>query len=177
MERKALLLSLQALAKLSFPFSMTILGDGPQGHLIKAWIEELGLVDNVQWKGRVPWHEVQAAFKEHQVFLFTSLRDSFGSQIVEAMSHGLAIVTLDHQGAHDFVPDAAGIRVPVTKPDQSIGALGEALTMIHENPMQFHKMSKAGLEFARLNAWSLKARSITEIYLRIIEGHPQEVTR
>ena len=164
LERKALRLSLEAVARLKQPFRMTILGDGPQESLVKSWIQELNLQDNVTWPGRVPWHDVQKALNEHEVFLFTSLRDSFGSQLLEAMSNGLAIVTLDHQGAHDFVPNDAGIRVPVTTPDETAAALAHALDSFSHNIDQLQRMSSAALHFARQNEWSIKATNITSMY-------------
>ena len=173
LERKALQLSLQTVAKLEIPFSMTILGDGPQDHLAPQWIEELGLEDNVKWLGRVPWSDVQRAYQEHEVFLFTSLRDSFGSQLLEAMSNGLAIVTLDHQGGRDFVPNGAGIRVPPTQPDKTIVELAEALTSIYQNPQNLKAMSKTGLEFARRHEWSLKAAQMSEMYRSLVKSMPE----
>ncbi len=174
LERKAIKLALQVVAKLDFPFSMTILGDGPEDAFINDWIKDLGLSDRVQWKGRVPWDEVQTAYEEHEVFLFTSLRDSFGSQLLEAMSNGLAIVTLDHQGGHDFVPDEAGIRVRVTNPESTIKHLATALTNLHENPQKLAQMSKTGLEFARQNNWTIKAAEMTKMYQSVVKNLPEK---
>ena len=175
LERKALKLSLETVALLKFPFRMTILGDGPQDDLIHAWIKELGLEDKVDWKGRVPWNEVQRALDDHEVFLFTSLRDSFGSQLLEAMSNGLAIVTLDHQGAHDFVPDNAGLRVPVTTPQQTAISLADALTRLNGDQKLLQSMSASALDFAQQNEWSIKASQMTKLYRTVVTTPNKEV--
>ena len=168
LERKALRLSLETVALLKFPYKMTILGDGPQDELIPQWINELNLQETVEWKGRVPWHEVQNALATNEVFLFTSLRDSFGSQLLEAMSNGLAVVTLDHQGAHDFVPDNAGIRVPVHTPKDTAAALARALKELYDHPEQLPKLSESALLFARKNEWSIKASQMTKLYESVL---------
>lgn len=174
LERKAIKLSLEAVAKLDFPFHMTILGDGPEDVYVNDWIKDLGLTDRVTWKGRVPWDEVQRAYEAHEVFLFTSLRDSFGSQLLEAMSNGLAIVTLDHQGAHDFVPDDAGIRVRVSTPDETAQNLADALKQLDNDSEQLSRMSKTGLEFARRNNWTIKAAEMTKMYQSVVKNLPQK---
>lgn len=175
LERKALKLSLETVALLNFPFQMTILGDGPQDDLINGWIADLGLADKVNWKGRVPWNEVQKALEDHEVFLFTSLRDSFGSQLLEAMSNGLAVVTLDHQGAHDFVPNDAGIRVPVTSPTETAKALANALTHLNGNNSLLTSMSESALKFARENEWSLKASAMTKLYETVVQTPDKQI--
>ncbi len=174
LERKAIKLSLEVVAKLDFPFKMTILGDGPEDRFVNGWIEDMGLADRVEWKGRVPWDEVQTAYEANEVFLFTSLRDSFGSQLLEAMSNGLAIVTLDHQGAHDFVPEEAGIRVPVTNPEETADRLADALTLLHENQEKLLLMSKSGLGFARQNNWTIKAAEMTKMYHAAVKSLPEK---
>jgi glycosyltransferase involved in cell wall biosynthesis len=118
---------------------------------------------------------VQKAYEEHEVFLFTSLRDSFGSQLLEAMSQGLAIVTLDHQGAHDFVPDGAGIRVEISNPGATIDKLAEAMTGLYQNPQTLHRMSETGLEFSRKNSWTLKAEQMTKRYESVVKSLPEDV--
>lgn len=175
LERKAIRLSLEAVARLDFPFSMTILGDGPEDAFVNDWIADMGLSERVAWKGRVPWADVQRAYEEHEVFLFTSLRDSFGSQLLEAMSNGLAIVTLDHQGASDFVPDNAGIRVKVTTPGETTTLLADALSRLNNNNDLLASMSKSGLEFARQNNWTLKAAEMTKLYASVVKNLPEKV--
>ena len=175
LERKALRLSLEAVSLLKFPYKMTILGDGPQDSLIPQWIKELHLESTVEWKGRVPWHEVQKALDDHEVFLFNSLRDSFGSQLLEAMSNGLAIVTLDHHGAQDFVPESTGLRVPVTTPDQTALALAGALTKLNNAPDLLSSMSAKALEFSRNNEWSVKAEQMTKLYEKVLNQRHEHV--
>ena len=177
LERKALRLSLEAVSQLKVPFRMTILGDGPQETLVQNWIREYNLEGKVAWPGRVPWSDVQRAYEEHEVFLFTSLRDSFGSQLLEAMSNGLAIVTLDHQGARDFVPDEAGIRVPVASPQETIENLTEALTHLYHNPRQLLPMSETGLNFARQHDWVLKADQMSKLYRTLMQEDSGVVSR
>ena len=62
--------------------------------------------------------------------LFTSLRDSFGSQVLEAMAMGLPIICLDLHGAHDFVPDAASLKVSIGSPGETVHNLAGAIAGI-----------------------------------------------
>ena len=167
LERKAIRLALQAVSRLDVPFRMTILGDGPQEDQVEGWIRSYGLDGKVQWLGRVPWDDVKKAYREHEVFLFTSIRDSFGSQLVEAMSNGLAIVALDHHGTHDFVPDQAGLKVPVTTVEATIDGLAAALRTLHGNDEALRAMSQTSLDYARTHEWSLKASHMTELYREV----------
>jgi glycosyltransferase involved in cell wall biosynthesis len=84
--------------------------------------------------------------------------------LLEAMSQGLAIVTLDHQGAHDFVPEEAGIKVRVGTPYETTRRLAEAIESLYHSPEILMPMSKTGLAFARLHEWSLKAERVTQLY-------------
>lgn len=164
LEKKALRLSLETVSLLETPFRMTILGDGPQDGLINDWLAELGLEDRVRWKGRVSWEQVRKEFDDHEVMLFTSLRDSFGSQLLEAMGNGVVVATLDQHGARDFVPDDAGIKVPVTTPELTAAALAAALDRLNGDVDVLSSMSSAALGFARRHEWGAKAAEMSELY-------------
>ena len=72
-------------------------------------------------------------FNEADAFLFTSLRDSFGSVVLEAMGHGLLIVTLNHQGVRDFVPADGGVKVSVESPEQTTRELAQAIDALAQD--------------------------------------------
>jgi glycosyltransferase involved in cell wall biosynthesis len=127
------------------------------GHLVPTWVKEFGLREKVEWRGQVPWEEVKKAYLEHDIFMFCSLRDSFGMQFLEAMAYGLPIITLNHQGAGDNIPDTVGIKVQVTEPDETTSRLAQAVEFLFENAEQRHLMGKIGSEFAKTHIWRLKA--------------------
>src|SRR5208283_2053083 len=71
--------------------------------------------------------ELRRAYAEHDALIFTSLRDTFGSQLLEAMAMGVPIITLDLHGAHDWLPDVASIKVPVGGPAETVRNLAGAI--------------------------------------------------
>ncbi|MBW4548426.1 MAG: glycosyltransferase [Symplocastrum torsivum CPER-KK1] len=168
--RKALLLTLEALSKVNslIPFKLTILGSGSLDHYVPGWIKEFSLEGKVECRGHVPWTEVKNAYLENDVFIFTSLRDSFGAQLLEAMSQALPVVTLDHHGAQDFIPNGAGIKVPVTNPAETISALAQAVEYMYGNPKERLEMGRIGYEFAKTQTWSKKALKISMYYQEVL---------
>jgi glycosyltransferase involved in cell wall biosynthesis len=168
--RKGLLLALEALARVNPGLSVhcTILGDGEQGRYLREWVATLGLADRVDWRGQVPWSEAIDAFRNHDVFLFTSLRETEGVQLLEAMAGGAVVVTLDHHGPHLAVPDSAGIKVPVTTPQKTVAALAHALERLASEPETVHAMSIAGMQWAAENTWNKKAARAIEYYRHIL---------
>lgn len=167
--RKGVNLALEALSRVSpeVPFTLTILGDGPFGSLVPGWLKELDLQDKVKWLGQAPFSQVKEAYLSHDVFLFSSLRDSFGSQILEAMAHGLPVIVLDHQGAGDFVPDDAGIKVPVREPAYTIQAMAEAVEFMYRHPADRISFGKKGYAFAKNQMWDAKKKLIADYYVKV----------
>jgi len=107
---------------------------------------------------------VREAYLKSHVFLFTSLRDSIGAQVLEAMAFGLPVVTLDHHGARDLVPDAAGIKVHVGSRPDTVRALARAIDQLQADVVRRTSMGRAGYEFARGQSWPLTAKRMSVCY-------------
>ncbi len=179
--RKGLPLALDALARVRTPFTLTILGGGMEAGTVQAMLRARGLEDRVSWTGsRVPWEKVRAAYLSHDVLLFTSLRDSFGAQLLEAMACGLPVVCLDTSGARDFVPASAAIKVPVHMRQQVVRDLASAIENYAEAPAAMRsRMSEAALRTAREHTWRKRAAHAEQLYLRLLgrEQPPTNRTR
>ena len=133
--RKALPLALEALAQVrEVNVKLLIAGDGEMRGPWENRARHLQVEDRVKFLGTAPWNELPNLYQRADAFLFTSLRDSFGMQVLEAMGHGLPVLTLDHQGAGTFVPAPAGIKVPVTDPRETVTRLAEGIRWLARNP-------------------------------------------
>lgn len=148
--RKGLALVLDALGRVDkrVKFHLDVMGDGPVGSLVPGWIAEAGLADRVTWHGSVPYEATRAAYLSHDLFMLCSLRDTYANQYLESMALGLPILTLDHHGATDFIPAAAGIKAPVQTADATVDALARAVEHLYDHPDQLEAMGRAGFAYA-----------------------------
>ena len=167
--RKGLPLVLESLTKVNpnIAWKMTIVGAGDLSNCVPNWIKKFGLEDRVKYRGFVPWQKVKNEYLKSDVFFFTSLRDSFGSQILEAMAYGLPIITLNHHGARDFMPDGAGIKVPVTEPSETVNMLAQAVEYMYKHPEKRLDMGSIGYDFAKTQSWSHKVFEMSECYKKL----------
>lgn len=167
--RKGLPLALEALTQVGkqIPWKMTILGGGFLSNYVPIWIKEFGLENRVTYGELIPWIEVKDAYLNHDVFFFTSLRDSTGMQLLEALAQGLPIIGLDHQGVKDFVPDDAAIKIPVTNPNETVQGLAKAIEYMFEHPEKRLEMGLIGYEFAKMYTWKQNAIKMSEYYQEI----------
>jgi glycosyltransferase involved in cell wall biosynthesis len=168
--RKGLLLALEAMSFIDkkTKWTLTIVGDGPQGAMLPNWITSLGLQANVKWLGRIPYADVQTQYDNADLFLFTSLRDTTGIQLLEAMGRGLPILTLDHQGAATVVTDEAGIKIPVTTPQETAKGIARAIETLAADRPRLFNMGQAAIEVARSNTWDQKALKALAIYRDLV---------
>lgn len=164
--RKALGLGLEALAqvKSEIPVQLLVAGDGPLRQEWEELARQLQLTEQVQFLGAVPFAEMQEIFHRADALLFTSLRDSFGSVALEAMAQALPVLTLDHQGVGELVPHEAGIKIPVTTPEETISALANGIRYLAEKPGARQQMGENGWHFARKNTWPYRAKEMSRWY-------------
>ena len=169
---KGLPLALEAFSKVDakVPVRLRIAGDGPLKVQMQRFAETLGIAERVEFLGDVPWLEMKRHYQEADLFLFTSLRDSSGQVLAEAMGSGLPIVTLNHQGVGAIVPAAAGIRVSVEDPDCTVLKLAEGLSRIIGSAELRKNMAEAATAHAQTMSWNQHAEKMSEWYAEVLAG-------
>lgn len=172
LHRKALPLALQALHAVGdLSVHLTVAGDGPMRGIYKRDIQRLGLQDRVTILGMVPLERVFELCRVSDALLFTSICDTFGSQVLEAMAQGLPVITLDHQGVGAFLPGAASIKVPVTTPTETVTGLANAIRSLENSAALRSSMAIAALEFARTQTWPRRIARMNDLYAEVVGKH------
>jgi len=168
--RKALPMALDALSMTTTPSTLTIVGDGLSSERVRSMIRERRLDDRVYWEGRrLSLEEVRSEYVKHDALLFTSVRETSGVQLLEAMALGLPVICLDLHGASDVVPDNAGFKVRVTTPVEVTLALAAAMDKFSGLGCDVKEaMSSASLEFAKKNTWPERAQKAEELYRELL---------
>jgi glycosyltransferase involved in cell wall biosynthesis len=169
--RKALVLALDAMAQVTEDVRLVILGAASASIHPDELIRERGLARRVRWLGKVGWDEMKRYYAESDCLLFTSLRDSMGTQILEAAGSGLAIICLDHHGAAAFVSEEMGYRVPVTTPSQTARMLAQSIDRFARLPLADRvRFSRASLNKAKTLSWHRRIEDVEASYERVLAG-------
>jgi glycosyltransferase involved in cell wall biosynthesis len=169
---KALPLLFRALAALppGIRYELKILGDGPLRRRWQKLARGLGLEDRCQWVGWLPHQEAMRYYDWADVLVFTSLRDTSGNVVLEALSCGVPVICLDHQGVGDIVTPECGVKIPVTTPKGVIAQLLRAIISLAEDRTQLRSMSLAAIKRARQYLWSHNAEEMARIYYAVLQG-------
>ncbi len=163
---KALHLLLHALGGLprELSYTLRILGAGPQEQRWHRLARRLGVERHCQWLGWLPYEEAQRHYAWAHALVFTSLRDTSGNVVLEALSHGVPVICLDHQGAGDLVTPACGLKVPVTTPARVIAGLRQALLTLAWDPHYLAALSQGALARAEEYLWQRQGERMARFY-------------
>lgn len=109
--------------------------------------------------GYIPNTDLPALYNGASAFLYTSLRESFGIPILEAMACGTPVVT----SCTSAIPEIAGEGALLVDPTDP-SAIGSALLKL-ENDAAFRERQRAyGLERVTKFSWEQTARKLLELY-------------
>lgn len=156
------------LIKAEVPFELRVLGEGPCRAVWQKLAKSLGIDDRIAWLGQLPHAEALQQYDWADVFAFTSLRDTTGTVVVEALSAGLPIVAFDHQGVADVVTDECGIKVAVDNPASAIKGFAAAIRELASDAVRREQLSQGALERANEYLWSRHGRNMATIYYRMV---------
>lgn len=164
MPRKGVLLLLDVMQQLSnYPgITLTIIGDGEMRDVFLNKLAEYNLQDRVFWKGKMPFDSVRQYYASHDVFFYTSLRDSCPAQLIEAMAFGMPVVTLNLHGQALIVDDDRGFRAACETPEEAIKNLKDSILELYSQPALVKSMSKAANDFAEQQKWEKKINNIVD---------------
>lgn len=168
---KALQLLLSALARVppSVSYELKILGEGPLAGRWKRLASSLGVASRCRWLGWLPLAEALAEYDWADVLVFTSLRDTAGTVVLEALSKGVPVVCLDHQGAGDIVTPKCGVKIPVTRPKLAIAELARILVALAHDRRRIHALSRGAIARAGEFHWERQGERLAGIYRRVLD--------
>ncbi|QDS98993.1 glycosyltransferase family 4 protein [Adhaeretor mobilis] len=169
---KALPLLLRAMAELPLDccVQVRVMGEGPR---LAAWqklAEQLTVADRIQWIG---WPNYQWQLPQYQwadVFAFTSLRDTSGTGLLEALAAGTPIIGLDHQGAADIMNLECAVPVPVTNPKRTITAIRDAIVDLSTDPSKLAELSRGAVVRAKKYTWEGQRVAMKAIYATALQA-------
>jgi glycosyltransferase involved in cell wall biosynthesis len=124
--------------------TLTIVGSGPAKRRLHHLCQNLQLCDAVHWAGWVPQSEIATYYQNADLLLFPSLRDSGGMVVLEALAHGLPVVTTDLGGPGLIVNRSCGRTVATAgcTPNQLVERFCDSLLEIVTNHALLETLSR-----------------------------------
>jgi glycosyltransferase involved in cell wall biosynthesis len=128
-------------------------------------LEEIGdkdLINNIVLTGYVVNTDLPAIYCQSKIFLYPSLRESFGIPMLEAMACGVPVITSNTSSMPEVAGNAAVIIDPF-KPEEISAAM---ITLYCDNDQRI-ELIRAGFIQAAKFSWRAMAQDVLNIYKEI----------
>ncbi|MFV1442899.1 MULTISPECIES: glycosyltransferase family 4 protein [unclassified Phaeobacter] len=110
-----------ALARISQPWRLNIVGDGPARPEVETLMRPFG--EHVRFFGELNREALEALYQQASLFLWPGVNEAFGMVYLEAQAHGVPVVAQDRPGLCDVVTQW---EEPDLNPTTDSGAAGYA---------------------------------------------------
>lgn len=114
------------------------------------------------YPGYITHSDLPAIYNGANTFLYTSLRESFGIPLLEAMACGTPVVTSNTSA----IPEIAGDGAILIDP-QEAQAIADQLLKLENDPRYYDKNVAYGLERVKLFSWTRTAMNLLNVYQKI----------
>jgi glycosyltransferase involved in cell wall biosynthesis len=113
--------------------------------------------------------EMKNIYLQHDVFLFTSIRDSFGGQVFEAMACSLPVIALNQGGVKSLLPEGSLFKVSLNDPDTIATEISTELKHLWKDEKLRIQKGTEAFNYALTESWSARARRLEVYYEQILE--------
>ena len=134
--------------------------------VIDGLLREERLEDLKPWlrfPGYIPNRDLPAVYSGASVFIYTSLRESFGIPLLEAMACGTPVITSDTSA----MPEVAGSGALLIDPADP-QTIASALLLLERDAQLYGQQVAYGLERVRRFSWEHTARELLDLYRSVV---------
>jgi len=138
-------------------------------HELEKLLDEIGdkqLINNIVLTGYVVNTDLPAIYSLSKIFLYPSLRESFGIPMLEAMGCGVPVITSNTSSMPEVAGDAAHIINPYNPEEITQGIIKILADKEYSN-----QLSEKGIERNKLFSWKNMAEKVLELYNDIKTQH------
>jgi 1,2-diacylglycerol 3-alpha-glucosyltransferase len=141
---------------------LVLVGDGPIRDQLKSLVTRLGLKETTSFTGSVAHAEIASYYQVADLFVFSSLTDTQGIVVLEAIASGLPVVALRDEAFTSMVKN--GRNGFLLRPDASPALFARRVAALLENQAQRRRFSAASVRIARECSEEEQARRLTRVY-------------
>ncbi|MFN6991826.1 MAG: glycosyltransferase [Fervidobacterium sp.] len=140
-----------------------VVGDGPERKELEELAEELGITQRTVFTGYVPHKEIKEYYKASDLFVFSSLTETQGLVVLEALASGTPVVAIAYKGIANVLVNGEGAVTTGINEDEFYNAIVKAID-------EKEVLSKKGIEYVE-KYWSMNkmADRLEEIYSKAID--------
>ena len=168
-----LLLRALAILPAHVDYKLRVLGEGPCEADWKGLAEQLGIASRIEWVGWPAYRDTLPQYAWADVFAFTSLRDTSGTGLLEALAAGAPLLSVDHQGAADLVHAGCGLLVPVGDPAATIAGFARGVQALAADERLLKTLSDAALAEAYRYTWEPQRAALQDWYDAALAEAPE----
>jgi glycosyltransferase involved in cell wall biosynthesis len=159
-KRKNIARLVEAFEAVDPTWRLVLIGSGGYGAAeIHARIAASPAAARISVLGYVTAEELAGWYARAMVFAFPSLDEGFGMPVLEAMAAGTPVVT----SSRSALPEVAGEAALFADPEDA-GALAHALQRVTEDEDLRLRLSRLGVERARLFTWEKAVQETWNVY-------------
>jgi glycosyltransferase involved in cell wall biosynthesis len=156
---------------------VVVSGSGPLEKFYRKLINELGLAEAFEFLGWVTLAEMNAIWDRSHVFVFTSLRETTGMALQEAMMREVAPIVIDNGGPGEMVTEDSGIKVSGEDFQELVSHLADGMAALAEEPEKGIQMGiKARERALEYYSWDAVGSQMLGLYEALLDGRKPELT-
>lgn len=142
-------------------WQVILCGDGSERKKYERICEEKKLTEYVHFQGKCAYEEMDKQYRNADVFVFPSLRETTGTVIIEAMSHGLPVICIKQGGGALIVDNECGYLIEGTTQEEYIYNFANSIMeCISNEEILNEKGRKAYIKIQREYMWQKKIERV-----------------
>ena len=128
--------------------------------IVKNHIENI--YPNIQMPGYIVNSDLPYIYNNAFAFLYTSLRESFGIPLLEAMACGTPVITSNTSS----MPEIGGRNAILINPENP-GEIAQMMIKLEKDRDFYDQQKELGIKRAKLFSWRQTAEQLLEVYERV----------
>lgn len=150
-------------------YTCRIVGDGPELSRLKERAIQEGLTETVAFTGKVPFTQMREEYRNADVFVMPSIRETSGAVLLEAMSKAMPVITANHFGGAVILDETSGWLFDGEDRESCIENLKNTLIECINSRETVKARGVRALEAAREQTWEKKAAHYDRIYRQLMD--------
>jgi glycosyltransferase involved in cell wall biosynthesis len=142
---------------------LDLIGDGPTRPYYEHLAQELGIAEDVTFHGIQPKSEVVRYLHRCDFLVSSSLYETFGVVLIEAMAAGRPVIATQCGGPEEIVNDAVGVLVP----PKDVAALAEAIDDMLDHAREYDPAQLSAYAHQRYSYQAVGAK-LDAIYRSVV---------